>query len=147
MRYLFPIFCGVLLLSGCSRGIFSKFSPDEFAVSGRSPLVLPPDYEMRPPLPEGQKDYSKKDVMAKKALMGIDVSRPESDQTEAEKSLISKASSKDVSSDGFAAKQKDDALVSEIGEVTGEEISGYDETLDAEKEAKRLESEENESSD
>jgi predicted small lipoprotein YifL len=36
-------------LSGCGNNIFSKYSPDEFAVMRRAPLSLPPDYTVRPP--------------------------------------------------------------------------------------------------
>src|ERR1700757_2177735 len=42
-------------LSGCdslqkAAGL-NKKSPDEFAVTTRAPLVIPPDFNLRPPLP------------------------------------------------------------------------------------------------
>jgi hypothetical protein len=46
-----------LTLAGCGRGTvqealgMSKRSPDEFAVVSRAPLILPPDYGLRPPAP------------------------------------------------------------------------------------------------
>jgi Protein of unknown function (DUF3035) len=51
-----------LFLVGCSSGSiperfgFGKRSPDEFQVVRRAPLVVPPDYRLRPPQPgvEGQ---------------------------------------------------------------------------------------------
>lgn len=48
--------CGAaLLLSGCGalRDTFgaNKHSPDEFAVVRNVPLVVPPDFELRPPRP------------------------------------------------------------------------------------------------
>jgi hypothetical protein len=46
-----------LALAGCGRGTvqdalgMGKRSPDEFAVVSRAPLILPPDYGLRPPDP------------------------------------------------------------------------------------------------
>ena len=46
--------CG-LSLSGCSAmrdmAGLQKKSPDEFAVSTKAPLVIPPDFNLRPPMP------------------------------------------------------------------------------------------------
>lgn len=47
----------LLTLAGCARGTvpemlgMGKRSPDEFAVVSRAPLILPPDYGLRPPAP------------------------------------------------------------------------------------------------
>ena len=47
----------LLTLAGCGRGSvpealgMGKRSPDEFAVVSRAPLILPPDYGLRPPAP------------------------------------------------------------------------------------------------
>ena len=46
---------GVLLLAGCS-GVQEQFSltstpPDEFKVTTRAPLAVPPDFNLRPPAP------------------------------------------------------------------------------------------------
>lgn len=46
----------ILALSGCSGGIqdalgMGKRSPDEFAVVSRAPLIVPPDFGLRPPRP------------------------------------------------------------------------------------------------
>ena len=46
---------GVLLLAGCS-GVQEQFSltstpPDEFKVTTRAPLAIPPDFNLRPPAP------------------------------------------------------------------------------------------------
>jgi Protein of unknown function (DUF3035) len=46
-----------LPMVGCARGTvqdalgMSKRSPDEFAVVKRAPLIVPPDYDLRPPAP------------------------------------------------------------------------------------------------
>jgi Protein of unknown function (DUF3035) len=48
---------GTLLLAGCDNGGLSRTfgltrdAPDEFAVTTRAPLSLPPDYNLRPPRP------------------------------------------------------------------------------------------------
>lgn len=47
----------LLMLAACGRGTvqnalgMGKRSPDEFAVVSRAPLILPPDYGLRPPGP------------------------------------------------------------------------------------------------
>ncbi len=46
---------GVLMLAGCS-GVQEQFSltstpPDEFKVTTRAPLAIPPDFNLRPPAP------------------------------------------------------------------------------------------------
>ena len=47
----------MLALAGCGQGTvqealgMGKRSPDEFAVVSRAPLILPPDYGLRPPRP------------------------------------------------------------------------------------------------
>src|SRR6478672_7417242 len=47
-------FCASLL-SGCdslrNAAGLTKKSPDEFAVTTKAPLVIPPDFNLRPPLP------------------------------------------------------------------------------------------------
>lgn len=47
--------CGALALTGCdslrdAAGL-TKRSPDEFAVTTKAPLVIPPDFNLRPPMP------------------------------------------------------------------------------------------------
>lgn len=51
-----PLLCSVALLSGCSDGVSRTFgltrdAPDEFTVTTRAPLSMPPDYNLRPPRP------------------------------------------------------------------------------------------------
>ena len=56
-RIRFACLGGVLLLAGCgSDGLSRTFgltrdSPDEFLVTTRAPLSMPPDYTLRPPTP------------------------------------------------------------------------------------------------
>ncbi len=48
---------GVLALAGCARGAvqdalgMGKRSPDEYSVAARAPLIIPPDFDLRPPVP------------------------------------------------------------------------------------------------
>src|SRR3978361_2459132 len=46
----------LMLLSGCSDGLSRTFgltrdAPDEYTVTTRAPLSMPPDYNLRPPRP------------------------------------------------------------------------------------------------
>ena len=50
-----PWACALAALAGCeslrdAAGLTKK-SPDEFAVTTKAPLVIPPDFNLRPPLP------------------------------------------------------------------------------------------------
>jgi Protein of unknown function (DUF3035) len=51
-----PLMCGLVLLSGCSDSMTRTFgltrdAPDEYTVTTRAPLSMPPDYNLRPPRP------------------------------------------------------------------------------------------------
>jgi hypothetical protein len=56
-RALALLLAAGLVLSGCAGGSvqsalgLGKRSPDEFAVVSRAPLIVPPDFELRPPRP------------------------------------------------------------------------------------------------
>jgi hypothetical protein len=56
-RALALLLASQLVLAACAGGSvqralgLSKRSPDEFAVVSRAPLIVPPDYELRPPRP------------------------------------------------------------------------------------------------
>jgi hypothetical protein len=48
--------CSLILLAGCSSGLSRTFgltrdAPDEYTVTTRAPLSMPPDYNLRPPRP------------------------------------------------------------------------------------------------
>ncbi len=69
----------LLALAGCARGTvqdalgMSKRAPDEFAVVARAPLVLPPDYELRPPRPgEARPQTGTAGDQARASLLGQD---------------------------------------------------------------------------
>lgn len=54
MRRVLNVAVGVALLAttaACGRSGFDRARPDEFAVGRQAPLVIPPDYALRPPQP------------------------------------------------------------------------------------------------
>lgn len=55
MRKIVPIAAGlslVVLLSGCAhRRLGASGGPDEFAVARAQPLIVPPDFALKPPQP------------------------------------------------------------------------------------------------
>ncbi len=62
------------LLAGCGDSTkralgWEKTPPDEFSVMTRAPLVLPPDYDLRPPNPNGVRSEEATTDRAKKVLM------------------------------------------------------------------------------
>src|SRR6202451_4117878 len=52
-----PLGCALVLLGGCETGDLTRTfgltrdSPDEYTVTTRAPLSMPPDYNLRPPRP------------------------------------------------------------------------------------------------
>src|ERR1041385_1973292 len=70
--------CSSLILSGCGElrtamGI-ERTGPDEFAVESRAPLVVPPDFDLRPPQPGAPRPQEK--TAAEKARSVIDSAGP-----------------------------------------------------------------------
>lgn len=54
MRFVLAMGCIAMMTSGCGIGRAvgaGKNAPDEFAVATKAPLVVPPDYSLRPPRP------------------------------------------------------------------------------------------------
>ena len=67
----------VLALTGCARGSvqdalgMGKQAPDEFSVAARQPLIIPPDFDLRPPTPgEGQPAAGTTGDQARATLLG-----------------------------------------------------------------------------
>jgi len=72
-----------LTLAGCARGTvqdalgMGKRSPDEFAVVSRAPLILPPDYGLRPPDPgQSRPGVDTSSERARTSLTGGPVQQP-----------------------------------------------------------------------
>jgi hypothetical protein len=73
----------LLMLAACGRGTvqsalgMGKRSPDEFAVISRAPLILPPDYGLRPPAPgENRPGVDTPSERTRATLTGGEVERP-----------------------------------------------------------------------
>jgi hypothetical protein len=84
---------GVAGLAGCqstSRALgMSKVTPDEFRVVTKAPLILPPDFSLRPPSPgEPRPQELQPESAAEVALLGEQQAQSRS---EGEKMLVSKA--------------------------------------------------------
>ncbi len=84
---------GAFGLSGChsvSKSLgMTKVSPDEFRVVSKAPLILPPDYALRPPAPgEPTPAELQPESAARIALLG---EREKEDRSEGEKILVTKA--------------------------------------------------------
>ena len=71
--------CSSLALVGCSGSLADKLgmgkrSPDEFAVVKRQPLIVPPDYDLRPPDPNAEPPRAaRSNVRTRAALTGVPV--------------------------------------------------------------------------
>lgn len=82
-------------LSGCGIGRalgISKSSPDEFAVVKKAPLVLPPDYELRPPKPGAKRPQElNPSEAAKQALFKNQFGQPGATPSSGEQTLLANA--------------------------------------------------------
>jgi hypothetical protein len=84
---------GTAGLGGCQAAShalgMSKITPDEFRVVTKAPLVLPPDYALRPPAPgEPRPQELQPESAARTALMG---ERSAEVRSDGEKLLVTKA--------------------------------------------------------
>ncbi len=84
---------GALGLAGCSSASkalgMSKVTPDEFRVVSKAPLVVPPDFALRPPAPgEPRPQELQPESAAREALLGA---RSGEARSSAEKALASRA--------------------------------------------------------
>jgi hypothetical protein len=82
-----------LAVSGCgstSKALgMNKVTPDEFRVVAKAPLVVPPDYALRPPAPgEPRPQELQPESAARTALLGA---REAQARSEGEKLLVAKA--------------------------------------------------------
>ncbi len=87
------VMCGLAGVAGCnsaSRALgISKVTPDEFRVVTKAPLILPPDYSLRPPAPgEPRPQELQPESAARIALLG---QREGEARSDGEKMLVAKA--------------------------------------------------------
>jgi hypothetical protein len=98
--------CAAVLLAGCSTDLTRTFglthdAPDEFTVTTRAPLSMPPDFSLRPPRP------------------GAPRPQEQSERTQAEQALVPQQAL-GVAAAGDSPGQ--DALVSEAGPPAPKDI-------------------------
>lgn len=123
---------------------YGKNAPDEFAVVTKAPLILPPDYSLRPPTKTGEKrDVRAPREQAKEILTGSETTT-NAPLSAGEQMLLAKANATDSSSDirelieadGKTAIRKDGTFVENL--LFGEETP-RSQIINPEAEAKRLE--------
>lgn len=92
MRFALAILALALMTSGCGIGKAvggGKNAPDEFAITTKAPLVVPPDYGLRPPRPgESRPQELSPSERAQQVLLGDATAAP---PTEGEQLLLAKA--------------------------------------------------------
>ena len=85
--------CAALSLGGCAsvrQALGSeKTAPDEFRVVSKAPLVVPPEFNLRPPRPgEARPMELRADLQARTAVFGVQMG---ASATEGEKLLVARA--------------------------------------------------------
>jgi hypothetical protein len=85
--------CAALTLGGCAsvrQALGSeKMAPDEFRVVSKAPLVVPPEFNLRPPRPgEARPMELRADLQARTAVFGVQMG---AEATEGEKLLVARA--------------------------------------------------------
>jgi hypothetical protein len=65
-----------------------KVSPDEFRIVTKAPLVLPPDYSLKPPAAGSQPDKSDAEDAAQQALIGDSANAVKPGMTTGERALL-----------------------------------------------------------
>ena len=149
---------GAVALMGCqsfreASGL-TKDSPDEFAVVTKAPLVMPPDYNLRPPRdgapPTNQVNPT--DVAQTALFDANDPNAPKpaaGDISESEKQLLAAANAtspdpsirQQVASDGRSMEASSDAFTNKV--LFWQDKGPEGTNVDAEAEAKRLDAQKN----
>ena len=92
MRFALALACLAMATSGCGIGRAvgaGKNAPDEFAIATKAPLVVPPDYALRPPRPgESRPQELSPSERAQQVLLGDAAAAP---PTVGEQLLLRKA--------------------------------------------------------
>ncbi|HVU22419.1 MAG TPA: DUF3035 domain-containing protein [Rhizomicrobium sp.] len=147
---------GAAALMGCSAirnatGL-GKEPPDEFAVVTKAPLIMPPDYNLRPPR-DGAPPLNQvaPTDAAQSALLdtGNGSASASGDLSESEKQLLASANATNpdpsirqlVAADGRAMEAANDSFTQKVLFWQGDKDEGHG--VDADAEAKRLEEQKN----
>ena len=102
----FLLGCSVLLLSGCTADKLirtfglTRDAPDEYTVTTRAPLSMPPDYNLRPPMPGAPRPQEQSErQQAKEALTPESaLNAPENEASPGQEALV-RAAGPDAPSD------------------------------------------------
>ncbi len=140
-------------LSACnsfSRALgMQKVSPDEFAIVTKAPLVIPPDFALRPPRPGDRDIQDDPQILAQNALFGPDAT-PVADGvvTAGEFALLTQSGAGEadpnirlaLTTEASAVTQKDRRFTNQLlFWQSNEQVQGYDNTaVDAAAEAERI---------
>jgi hypothetical protein len=110
-----------LLLSGCSTLRGDKKSPDEFAITKEAPLVMPPDFAMKPPRPGAPRPTElSAQGQALEALFGAGAAAPRS---AGEQALLDRAGANKASADIRSTLRDDGTIVADKGVFLKEILS------------------------
>jgi hypothetical protein len=112
-----------LLLAGCSSlSGGGKKTPDEFAVTKEAPLVMPPDFSLRPPRPGAPRPTELgAQGQALEALFGLGAAVPP--RSAGEQALLDKAGASKASSDIRSTVRDDGTIVADKGVFLKEILS------------------------
>ncbi len=111
-----------LLLAGCSSFGAGKKSPDEFAVVKEAPLVMPPDFSLRPPRPGTPRPTELgAQGQAVEALFGPGVAVPA--RSAGEEALLNQAGAAKASADIRSTVRDDGTIVADKGVFLKEILS------------------------
>ncbi len=120
---------GAAALSACSSSLsetlgYGKEAPDEFAIVTKAPLVIPPDYSLRPPRPGAPSPReTAPSTLAQSALLGAgSVGQTTSSPSAGELALLSNAGALNadpavrdlIDDETRALKQKDERFLDEV---------------------------------
>src|SRR6201992_876895 len=88
--------CALILLGGCATGDLTRTfgltrdSPDEYTVTTRAPLSMPPDYNLRPPRPGAPRpqEQSERDQAAAALVPQLALSAPQGSVSPGQSALM-----------------------------------------------------------
>ncbi len=142
--------CSVLLIAGCSTDKLTRTfgltrdAPDEYTVTTRAPLSMPPDYNLRPPMPGAPRPQEQSErQQAKEALVPESaLNAPESGISPGQEALLQESGPaapadirREVDADAHRT-EADDGFIDKL--LYWRKPSTQHVQVDAQKESKRL---------
>lgn len=136
------VLAGGVILSGCSSATkalgLKQSAPNEFNIVTKAPLVVPPEYNLRPPqIGESSYENNYSQAAAREALVGnIDDAEP----SNGEQYLLVKANAPRANQEIRVEIDGQNSVERKTESFTDKVMRGANVALDAEAEAKRLQS-------